>query len=141
MTDRRRLKRLENVVLQTLAPLISHQLVDPRLRLVTVTRIRLSADLTRARVNWSCLGGESDRSRATHALEQARGHLQAALGRAMRTRSTPRLEFHYDAGLEKGVRINQVLEELARKRAAREGEEEEREEAQGEEETEEGENA
>ena len=79
MADQRRVKRLENVLLQTVAPLISHGLLDPRLSLVTVTYIRLSADLSTARVNWSCLGSESERSQATHALEDARGRLQAAV--------------------------------------------------------------
>jgi ribosome-binding factor A len=122
MAERRRLKRLENVLLQAVAPLISHGLLDPRLHLVTVTRIRLSADLSTARVNWSCLGTESERARATHALEHARGRLQAAVARAMQTRTTPRLEFHYDPSLEKSVRISRILDDLARERAEKEGE-------------------
>ncbi|MHC4134423.1 MAG: 30S ribosome-binding factor RbfA [Planctomycetota bacterium] len=121
MAEERRLKRLENVLLQAVAPLISHGLVDPRLNLVTVTRIRLSADLSTARVNWSCLGSESERTQATHALEHARGRLQAAVARAMRTRTTPRLEFHYDPSLEKSVRISRILDDLARERAEKEG--------------------
>lgn len=122
MAEQRRLKRLENVLLQAVAPLISHGLLDPRLNLVTVTRIRLSADLSTARVNWSCLGTESERTQATHALEHARGRLQASVARAMRTRTTPRLEFHYDPSLEKSVRIGQILEDLARERAEKAGE-------------------
>ena len=134
MADARRLKRLENVLLQAVAPLISHGLLDPRLHLVTVTRIRLSADLSTARVNWSCLGSEGERTQAMHALEHARGRLQAAVARSMRTRTTPRLEFHYDESLEKAARISRILDDLARERAAREGEEESDAEEQGEEE-------
>lgn len=122
MAEQRRLKRLENVLLQAVAPLISHGLMDPRLNLVTVTRIRLSADLSTARVNWSCLGKESERTQAMHALEHARGRLQAAVARAMQTRTTPRLEFHYDPSLEKSVRISRILDDLARERAEKEGE-------------------
>jgi len=122
MAEQRRVKRLENVLLQTVAPLISHGLLDPRLNLVTVTYIRLSADLSTARVNWSCLGSESERSQATHALDDARGRLQAAVARSMRTRTTPRLEFHYDASLERSMRINRILSDLARERAEKEGE-------------------
>lgn len=121
MAEPRRLKRLENVLLQAVAPLISHGLLDPRLHLVTVTRIRLSADLSTARVNWSCLGSEGERTQAMHALEHARGRLQAAVARSMRTRTTPRLEFHYDPSLEKSVRINRILDDLARERAEKEG--------------------
>ncbi len=121
MAEQRRLKRLENVLLQAVAPLISHGLLDPRLHLVTVTRISLSADLSTARVNWSCLGSESERPQATHALDHARGRLQASVARAMRTRTTPRLEFHYDPSLENSVRIHRILDDLARERAEKEG--------------------
>jgi ribosome-binding factor A len=121
MAEQRRLRRLENVLLQAVAPLISHGLTDPRLHLVTVTRIRLSADLSTARVNWSCLGKASERAQATRALEHARGRLQAAVARAMQTRTTPRLEFHYDASLEKSIRVSRILDDLARERAEKEG--------------------
>ena len=69
MPDPRRIKRLENLILQTLAPLISPGLSDPRLAMITVTRIRLSQDLSVARVNWSCIGKPADRSKALHALD------------------------------------------------------------------------
>jgi ribosome-binding factor A len=132
MARERRIKRLENVLLQTVAPLISHGLLDPRLNLVTVTRISLSADLSTARVNWSCLGSQSERTQAMHALEHARGRLQASVARAMQTRTTPRLEFHYDESLEKAVRVSRILDDLARERAAREGGDEAGEEEPGE---------
>lgn len=121
MPDKRRLQRLENAILQTVAPLISHGLSDPRLGLITVTRIRLSADLAIARVNWSCMGDPADRAKAAHALEDARGVLQGAVGRNLNTRVTPRLEFHFDESLAKAVRVNTILDELARERREREG--------------------
>ena len=129
MPDRRRLQRLENAILHAVAPLISHGLADPRLNLVTVTRIRLSADLTVARVNWSCLGDRAARSMAAKALEDARGVLQGTVGKSLHTRVTPRLEFHYDESLERAVRVNTILEDLARERREREGDPEEDAEA------------
>ena len=42
MPDPRRIKRLEKVILQTVAPMVSHELKDPRLKFVTITRIRPS---------------------------------------------------------------------------------------------------
>jgi ribosome-binding factor A len=121
MADKRRIKRLENVILQAVAPMVAHGLTDPRLSMVTVTRIRLSPDLSVARVNWSCMGSEADRSKAAHALEAARGVLQGAVAKAMQTRTTPRLHFHFDESLAKALRVTEILEDLARERAAREG--------------------
>lgn len=119
MPDKRRIERLENQILQTVGPLISHGLADPRLQLVTVTRIRLAPDLSVAHVNWSSMGDPKERSKATHALEHARGHLQSAVAASMRTRTTPRLEFHYDESIEKSARINTILGDIARERLER----------------------
>jgi len=119
--NERRIKRLENVILHAVAPLVAHGLADPRLEMVTVTRVRLSPDLAVARINWSTIGDDGDRSKAGHALQHARGRLQRAVADAMQTRTTPRLEFHYDESIEKGIRVTEILNELARERAAREG--------------------
>jgi ribosome-binding factor A len=126
MAEARRVERLEQVILQTVAPLISYGLSDPRLadNMVTVTRVRLSKDLSVARVNWSCIGGDANRSKAEHALENARGQVQSAIADAMRTRTTPRVHFHYDEAVEKAARVNDILSLLARERAEREGAEE-----------------
>ena len=116
MADSRRIRRLEQVILRTIGPEISHGLADPRLGVVTVTRIRLSKDLGLARINWSLIGDDADRSRAEHALAHARGHLQSLVADAMRTRTTPRLEFHYDPSMENAARINEILHQLKEER-------------------------
>ena len=134
MPDPRRIKRLEKVILHTVAPEVSHGLRDPRLQFVTVTRIRLSSDLSVARVNWSILGGEADRNKAQRALEDARGRLQGKIGRSMQTRVLPRLEFYYDESLEKAARVGEILDKLARERAENEPKEEEAKQEEEEEE-------
>jgi ribosome-binding factor A len=121
MADKRRLQRLEAAILETVAPLVAHGLSDPRLTMVTVTRIHLAPDLSVAHVNWSTLGGASEESKAQHALEHARGKIQAAVAKALQTRTTPRLVFHFDDSLAKAQRVNEVLEQIARERAAKEG--------------------
>ncbi len=120
MANERRLKRLETAILETLAPLVAHGLSDPRLGMVTVTRVHLASDLSIAHVNWSTLGGASEESKAQHALEHARGKLQGAVAKALQTRVTPRLVFHFDESLAQAQRVTETLEKLARERAAKE---------------------
>jgi len=121
MANKRRIERLEQVILQTVSPMVAYGLADPRLidNMVTITRVKLSGDLSIARINWSCMGSAADRSKAAHALEQARGPVQSAMGDAMRTRKTPRVQFHYDESLEKSQTINEILERIELERAAK----------------------
>ena len=125
MAEQRRVERLEKVILQAVGPLVSYGLADPRLagNMVTVTRVRLSRDLSIARVNWSCIGSDADRSKAEHALEQARGQVQSAIANAMRTRKTPRVSFHYDESMIKAQRINEILSKIAAERPPEEPDE------------------
>jgi len=129
MPDPRRIKRLEQVILHTVAPAIAG-LADPRLSMISVTRIRLSPDLAIARVNWSCLGDAADRSKAQHALTDARGRLQVIVAKTLQTRRTPHLEFHFDESMEKAARIAEILGEIATERREREGDPEEPEETE-----------
>ena len=121
MADARRLKRLEIAILETVAPLVAHGLADPRLQMVTVTRVHLSPDLSVAHVNWSTLGGASAESKAAHALEHARGKIQTAVAKALQTRVTPHLVFHFDESLARAQRVTETLDKLARERAEKEG--------------------
>jgi len=116
MADPMRVKRLEQAILHTVAPLLSHGLNDPRLSMVTVTHVRLSRDLSIARINWSCLGSEADRSKAAHALRSATGPVQRAIADSLQTRVTPHVHFHFDESMEKAQRINEILHRLREER-------------------------
>lgn len=122
MVDHRRIQRLEKQILQTVAPLISYGLKDPRLQFVTVTGVSLARDLSVAHVRWSVLDAATQRSKAEHALVDARGAIQQSLGRAMSTRTLPHLEFHYDESLEKAARVDEILIQIEKERAARQPE-------------------
>ncbi len=119
MPDSRRLLRLEQAILETVGPLVAHGLADPRLSMVTVTRVKLSPDLSIARVHWSCLGSEADRTKASRALAHARGHMQRAVAKSLRTRTTPHLVFHFDTAVEGADKIDRLLQQIARERESR----------------------
>ena len=119
MVDRRRIQRLEKQILQTVAPLVSYGLKDPRLQFVTVTGVTLARDLSVAHVRWSVLDVATQRSKAEHALVDARGAIQQSLGKAMTTRTLPHLEFHYDESIEKAARVDEILIHLEKERAER----------------------
>jgi len=89
----RSLLRLESRVARALADII-HEMQDPRLPLVvTVERVRISADLSRARVLISAL----ERAEETAALlNRAHGYLQEELAHEVPLRRIPRLSFHTD---------------------------------------------
>jgi ribosome-binding factor A len=107
-----RMRRVNESVRQVLAEAIG-ELKDPRIGLVTLTGVETSPDLRQARVFVSVLGSERKRERTLEGLEAAHGVLQARLARELRMKRTPQLTFEYDPSVERGVRMSQLIDELA----------------------------
>jgi ribosome-binding factor A len=89
------------------------ELKDPRIGFVTVTGVEASPDLRHARVFVSVLGSERKRERSLSGLAAAHGVLQARVARELRMKRTPQLAFEYDPSVERGVRMTQLIDELA----------------------------
>jgi ribosome-binding factor A len=110
MTDR--MRRVNESVRQVLAEALL-ELKDPRIGLVTVTGVDTSPDLRHATVFVSVLGSEKKRTASMRGLDAAHGLLQARLARELRMKRTPQLAFEYDPSVERGVRMTQLIDELA----------------------------
>ena len=81
---------------------------DERLRLVTVTSVDTAADLRHATVYLGTLGEDVE-----EALEERRPQIQRAVGRQVRMKRTPRLQFAADPAIEAGSRVEEVLRRLS----------------------------
>jgi len=61
----------------------------------------------------SVLGSEKKKRATMIGLDAAHGVLQARLARQLRMKRTPQLTFEYDQSVERGVRMSQLIDELA----------------------------
>ena len=64
---------------------------------VTITDVRVSGDLQHATVFYTVLGSDEERDATAHALERATGMLRTEVGKHLRIRLVPSLEFVADA--------------------------------------------
>ena len=106
----RRVERLTEEIREQVARMIASDLKDPRLGFITVTRVELTHDLGLARVHVGVLGSEAERKKSLAALQQASGFVRRELGKRLRIRHTPEVEFRYDKGLDATDRVAQLLE-------------------------------
>jgi ribosome-binding factor A len=88
-------------------------LKDPRIGFVTVTGVQATRDLKQATVWVSVLGTDAERERTLEGLRAAHGVLQGRVARELGLRRTPVLAFAYDRSVERGVRLTQMIDELA----------------------------
>ena len=110
MSDR--MRRVNAAVREVLSEAVG-ELKDPRIGFVTVTGVRTTPDLRQAVVYVSVLGSERKREQSIDGLQAAHGLLQAKIARELRLKRTPQLTFEYDPSVERGVRMTQLIDELA----------------------------
>jgi ribosome-binding factor A len=110
MTER--MRRVNEAIRETLAEAVG-ELKDPRIGFVTVTGVETSTDLRHAKVFVSVLGNERKRTNTLEGLASAHGVLQSRLADELRMKRTPQLTFEYDPTVAEGVRMSQLIDELA----------------------------
>jgi ribosome-binding factor A len=107
-----RMRRVNAAVREVLSEAVV-ELKDPRIGFITITGVDTSTDLRSAVVFVSVLGSERKREQSIDGLQAAHGLLQARIARELRMKRTPQLTFEYDPSVERGVRMSQLIDELA----------------------------
>src|SRR5947207_12697304 len=108
MSDR--MRRVNEAMREVLSDALTQDLKDPRIGFVTVTAVETSPDLRHARVYVSVLGDRAAREETLAGLQRAHSVLQGAIADQLHLKHTPELKFVYDETVERGMRINELLE-------------------------------
>lgn len=106
--------KVGEMIKRELAEILHRDMRDPRLALVSVTGVDVARDLTIAKVYVSVIGDEKEKAEAVKALQGASGFLRGQLGKAIDLRTVPQLAFRYDTGIERGIRMFELLREEER---------------------------
>ncbi len=110
----RRKERVASELRALLARLLREEVADPRIGLVTLTRVDVAPDLTNALVFWSALGtarGDALES-CQEGLESAAAFLRRRAARDLPFKRMPEIRFRYDPSLAQGQRTLDLLHEL-----------------------------
>ena len=105
-----RMRRINEVLREVVGAAIASDLSDPRIGFVTVTSVETSPDLRTAKVFVSVFGDEEAREETLAGLRASHGVVQSRIAAETHMKRTPKLTFRYDATVEQGMRISQLLE-------------------------------
>jgi len=114
-----RSQRVAEQIRRELAELIRLEVKDPRVGFITLTDVEITPDYAHAKVFFTSMKGEEGLSEILIGLRRASGFLRRELGRRVRIHTTPELHFHYDASVERGSRLSQLIDEVVRDDNAR----------------------
>ena len=114
-----RRERVGEQLREEISAMMLGEIKDPRVRLASISRVRVSTDLREAWLGVSAVGDDADRQRVVDALGHAEGFVRAQLGRRLENlRSIPRLHFELDESIAYSVRVSTLLRDLAGERSA-----------------------
>src|ERR671916_112613 len=88
-----------------IADLLAREVHDPGIGFLTVTHVKVTPDLQMARVYYTTLGDQKARAESRRALQRAAPFLRRQIGRRLRLKRVPELEFFFDETIERGDRI------------------------------------
>ncbi len=108
----KRAEKVGEAIHEILSALLIKGVKDPRIGFTTITGVKLSDDLHLATIYFTVVGDEEEKKATADGLNSARGFLRRELSKNLRMRYVPDLLFRYDASLDYGRRIDNLLDEI-----------------------------
>lgn len=115
MAESVRVRRVAEQLRAELSQILRDEVQDPRIRMVTITRVKLAPDLGAATVFYSPLGEDPDAERKRdleHAMRAVTGFCRRTLSRRVKLRHTPELRFVFDDSIAQGSETLELIRSL-----------------------------
>ena len=111
--DYQRSERVGELLTEVIADVLREDIRDPRVTGVTITAAKVTKDLRQARIYFTILGGASENKDSVLAgLKSALGFIRARIGKQLKLRFVPAIEFFYDESVDEAQRIEKLLRQV-----------------------------
>ncbi|MBR2802085.1 MAG: 30S ribosome-binding factor RbfA [Erysipelotrichaceae bacterium] len=106
------LAQIESTLYREISLILQREFNDPKLGFVTVSEVKVSPDLSHAKVYVSFLGKEERNTAGLKVLNKARPYVRSLCAKRVRLRKMPELTFVLDDSLKQGERIEQLIQKI-----------------------------
>lgn len=117
--EHNRSDRVAEQLRRELALLIQTESGDPRFKSFTVSSVRVSRDLTQARVYLTSSQGAKASAEGLAAINKAANYFRFLLKDRMLLRIIPQLRFVYDESVDRGARLSALIDKVIREDSER----------------------
>lgn len=100
--------RVAEQMRRELADLLQFEVKDPRIGMVTITEVEVTGDMAHAKIFYSAAKASDAVQKG---LEKSSGFLRTQLAKRMLLRTVPQLHFVYDASIDNGMKMAQLINE------------------------------
>ncbi len=107
-----RTEKVAEEIKHQLAGILTRDLAELHLGLVTVTRVRISKDLKNAKIYLSFIGNKEPVDKCIEKVNNRKKQIRMHLGANMHLRFVPELDFYFDDTIEYASRIDEIIKEI-----------------------------
>ena len=112
MSLTKRSEHLEKSLLREINNIIYRKINDPRIKFVTITRIKVSSDLKYADIFVTIFNDEEQQKKALKGLKNATKFIRGELGKDLKLRYVPNIKFVIDKGLKHQYKLLKIISEV-----------------------------
>jgi len=112
MSLSKRSEQLEKSLIREINNIIYRKINDPRIKFVTITRIKVSPDLKYADIFVTIFNDESQQKKALKGLKNATKFIRGELGKDLKLRHVPNIKFKIDEDLEHQYKLLKIVTEV-----------------------------
>ena len=114
MRQFKRSKRVGSQMLRDVRNLLELECASNLSAMVTFTEVEITDDLRFATIYYSVLGNEDQKTETSRYFNKNRNRIQFKLGRMLNIKVIPEISFKFDPSIERGMRIEQLLNEISK---------------------------
>ena len=104
--------RVGDLLVELISDLLRKEIRDPRLGTVTITAAKVSKDLRHARIYFNFFGDLESKKDVLAGLVSATGFIRSKIGKQLKLRFVPTIEFFYDETQDEAQRIEDLLKQV-----------------------------
>jgi len=110
--------RVADQIQKDLSEILTFELKDPRVGLVTITEVQVTPDYAYARIFFTTLhDSEEDIKETLFGLEKASGFIRNQLSKRLHIHTLPQLRFEYDRSVVRGMALSELIDQANSQRA------------------------
>lgn len=108
-----RTQRVAELIQRQLSLIILREIDDPRAKMITISHVEVSRDLSFAKVYITPMGNDDPKviAQTLKVLKKASAYIRHLLAGAVKLRIVPQLQFVYDGSISEGVRLSRLIDE------------------------------
>lgn len=110
MANSTRILRVGDQIQRIVSELLQREIQDPRLRMITISSVEVSSDLSFAKIYFTFIEGECALEDILKGLKKAKGFIRHKMGSQLNARIVPEIHFIHDQKMAKANHLSDLID-------------------------------